>query len=378
MLRVSVAILAGLLWTSPALAEPGFSLHADVAAATPVGDDKSEQFGWGGTGTVSPELVLHELIGLELSVGAVILSDGTGSDPEGVAPTEMGAAALVMAGPRVRPLATVAERRGVFDLDGFWIAGDVGAAVTGGAVRPAIKASIGWDALSDVFAAGPFVGFVQVIEPDGSSLRPEDARIAMFGLHGTLLPASRRAPIEAQPRDVAAPRPARAAPAAVPAPDRDDDGVITILDACPNEPETVNGILDDDGCPDTEDLHVAGRFIVLDQRIHFSSGTSDINPGSKSVVASLATFLAQHPEYAVIHIGGHAHDRGAEEFNLKLSEARARVVRDLLVREGIEPARLTVDAWGESKPLAKGRNERAYAENRRVELEILERSEESK
>ncbi len=376
MQRAAAPVLLGLLWASPALAEPGFSLHADVAAATPVGDAKSEQFGWGGTGTVSPELVLHEVVGLELSVGAVILSDGTGSDPEGVAPTAMGGAALVTAGPRVRPLATLAERRSVLDLDGFWIAGDVGAAITGGAIRPAIKASLGWDALSDVLAAGPFVGFVQVIEPDASSLRPEDARIAMFGLHGTLLPATRRSSSAAEAQDVAVEK--VTSPEAAPPPDRDHDGVISIVDACPDEPETINGILDDDGCPDTEDLHVAGRFIVLDERIHFSSGTSDINPGSRSVVSNLAAFLAQHPEYAVIHIGGHADDRGAEDFNLKLSEARARVVRDLLVREGIEPARLTVDAWGESKPLAKGRSERAHAENRRVELEILERAEVSK
>ncbi|NUO52319.1 MAG: OmpA family protein [Polyangiaceae bacterium] len=248
--------------------------------------------------------------------------------------------------------------------------------MTGGAVWPAIKTSIGWDVLTEIVAAGPFVGFVQVIEPDASSLRPEDARIAMFGLHGTLLPATRRPSVVVEQKDVAVAKAAPREPA--PAPDRDDDGVISIVDACPNEPETVNGIMDDDGCPDAEDLHVAGRFIVLDERIHFSSGTSDINPKSKPVVASLATFLSQHPEYAVIHIGGHADDRGAEDFNLKLSEARARVVRDLLVREGIEPARLTVDAWGESKPLATGRSERAYAENRRVELEILERSEDAK
>ena len=33
--------------------------------------------------------------------------------------------------------------------------------------------------------------------------------------------------------------------------DSDDDGFSNSVDACPNEPETVNGVFDTDGCPDT-------------------------------------------------------------------------------------------------------------------------------
>ncbi len=368
-------------------------MHVEAAAAHPLGEEKTQQFGWGGTGTLSPEIALHEVVGLELSLGAVVLSDGGGPDPVGVAPTEMGVAGFSTVGPRIRPLATLTERRGVFDLDGLWIAGGFGGAVTGGAVRPAVKATLGWDALSEIVSAGPFVGFVQVVEPSAESVRPEDARIAMFGLHGTLLPATRRAPQEGDrdhdglldradtcpddpedrdgiEDDDGCPDPdAERQP-----PDTDPDGEIRVADACPNEPETINGIKDDDGCPDTEDLHVAGRFIVLEDRIHFTSGSAGVTERSLPLVARLAKFLIDHPEYAVVHVAGHSDDRGDEGYNMSLSEARGYAVRDLLVKHGVAEDRLTVAAYGESKPLHVGATHKALADNRRVELEIVERA----
>lgn len=36
-----------------------------------------------------------------------------------------------------------------------------------------------------------------------------------------------------------------------PNPDPDGDGFLSTSDACPNQPETINGVFDDDGCPDT-------------------------------------------------------------------------------------------------------------------------------
>lgn len=360
---------ATLFAAAPAAADPAFSMHVEAAAALPVGEEKSQQFGWGGIGRVAAEVALHEVVGLELSLGAVVLSDGPGDDPEGVAPTETGIAGLSTIGPRIRPLATVARKQGPFDLDGLWLAGGFGVAVTGESLRPAVATALGWDTLSDLFSAGPFVGLVQVVEPNAGSLRPEDARVAIFGVHGSLLPASRRRPPSDGTRDaVASPRAAPPDP-----PDIDQDGTIRVADACPDEPETVNGILDDDGCPDTEDLHVTGRFIVLEDRIHFDTDSSEVSVRSWPLVARLARFLLDHPEYAVIHIAGHADERGEGDYNLALSEARARSVRTLLVRNGVATERLVVDAYGETRPRRAGVDASALADNRRVELEIVER-----
>ena len=48
-----------------------------------------------------------------------------------------------------------------------------------------------------------------------------------------------------------------------PNPDRDGDGILNAVDQCPDQPETVNGALDTDGCPDiTKDLYVLARQLV--------------------------------------------------------------------------------------------------------------------
>jgi hypothetical protein len=61
-------------------------------------------------------------------------------------------------------------------------------------------------------------------------------------------------PVANQPEGCAddVPRPANAPPVDRPGADRDGDAVEDILDACPDEPEDVDGDRDDDGCPDAD------------------------------------------------------------------------------------------------------------------------------
>ncbi len=156
--------------------------------------------------------------------------------------------------------------------------------------------------------------------------------------------------------------------------DNDEDGFPDAVDRCPNEPETINGFNDDDGCPDTQDLHVDGDFIVLDDRIHFDTDSAKVKVKSWALIQHLAAFLEEHPEYALVHVAGHADDTGTPEYNLALSEARGRSVRDMLIRFGVESARLTIEAYGQTRPRENGKSPRARTENRRVELEILTRA----
>jgi outer membrane protein OmpA-like peptidoglycan-associated protein len=441
------------LWSVSAAAEPAFSLHSEAAAAAPLGAPKDRQFGWGGSGVLAPELSLHETFGIQLAVGAIVLSDGVGGDPPGVAPTGVGVAGFSTIGPTVRPLATLADKSGPFDLDGLWITGGVGAGLTGSAVRPALRAAIGWDAVSESVSGGPFLGFMHLIEPDAGSVRPEDARVVLFGLHGSVAPASRHRvePLDsdgdqiaddvdacpAQPEDRDGFRDADGCPdpdndgdgiadardrcVSVPedldgvedqdgcpesdadhdgvpdardacvlvAEDRDGvrdedgcpeedgdlDGIADAADSCPLEPETVNGIRDDDGCPDTADLHVDRSRIVLDERVHFETARADVSVKSWPLLARVAAFLGEHPEYLLVHVAGHADDTGDDAYNFELSRARAASVRDLLVRGGVDSSRLVVDAFGESQPRARGTDVASRAANRRVELEILSRAE---
>ena len=74
-----------------------------------------------------------------------------------------------------------------------------------------------------------------------------------------------------------------------------------------------------------------------------------------------------------IDIEAHTDDQGADDYNLKLSEARAKAVADWLIKKKIEVERITWKGYGETKPLVKGITEADRAQNRRVEFKVVER-----
>lgn len=400
------------LLATPVFAAPRVSVHVEAAAAHPAEGDKAAQFTWGGAALVAPELALHRVFGLELTLGALALAGREDAvTPTGVAPTEAGIAGFSTLGPRIRPLATLTDdaTASPFAADGLWLAGGVGAGLTGAFVRPAIRAALGFDVMSSAFSAGPYVGYVHLVEPDEGSLRPEDARVVVFGLHGAILPATRR--------DVAAPTVPAAEPAdadgdtifdaddacddspedfdffededGCPDLDNDRDGIVDREDACPNRAEDLDGFEDEDGCPEAdpdedgqpEIIEAEGpgvvatpTHIVTEEHIRFTTDGHAVTHESEPIVRAVAAFLIDHPEYAVVHVKGHADDVGEPAYNLRLSVARARAVRDALVKFGVAEGRLTMSAYGEAQPAVRGRSMHARAENRRVEFEIKERA----
>jgi outer membrane protein OmpA-like peptidoglycan-associated protein len=152
--------------------------------------------------------------------------------------------------------------------------------------------------------------------------------------------------------------------------DNDKDEVPDIDDLCPGEPETVNDYADSDGCPDEKQVRVVGSEILLDEVVHFPSNSAAIGADSYAVLGRLAKLLREHREYIHIRIDGHADLRGPEAHNQVLSAARARAVLEFLVRNGVEPARLSSQGFGSVRPVAPGETPRAYSLNRRVEFVV--------
>jgi outer membrane protein OmpA-like peptidoglycan-associated protein len=152
--------------------------------------------------------------------------------------------------------------------------------------------------------------------------------------------------------------------------DNDQDGIPDVKDKCPNEPETVNGYADDDGCPDEAQVRVLGDKILLDDRIHFPTNSSVILRDSHGLMRRLAKLILDHPEYVHVEILGRADPRGSASFNLKLSQARADSVRDFLIKEGIEPGRLTAVGLGETSPVVTDEDDYALYLERRVEFKV--------
>ena len=73
---------------------------------------------------------------------------------------------------------------------------------------------------------------------------------------------------------------------------------------------------------------------------------------------------------ARVRIVGHADPRHTDEYNLELSERRARAVADALAAGGAPASRITVVAAGKTKASAKGATKDALQRARRVDIQI--------
>jgi outer membrane protein OmpA-like peptidoglycan-associated protein len=72
-----------------------------------------------------------------------------------------------------------------------------------------------------------------------------------------------------------------------------------------------------------------------------------------------------------IRVKGHTSSEGADDYNERLSAARARSVRQYLIKKGIAADRIEAQGYGETRPLTDNDTEEHMALNRRVEFEIV-------
>lgn len=103
------------------------------------------------------------------------------------------------------------------------------------------------------------------------------------------------------------------------------------------------------------------------QTIYFMYDSSQVHPEYIPVINAHAVFLAAHPGQRMI-LEGHADERGSREYNIALSEQRAKSVARAMEMEGVSPSQLSVVSYGEEKPAIEGFDESVWSQNRRVVL----------
>ncbi|MFM8178153.1 MAG: OmpA family protein [Candidatus Kapaibacterium sp.] len=108
------------------------------------------------------------------------------------------------------------------------------------------------------------------------------------------------------------------------------------------------------------------------KKIAFDFNKSTLKPEAQSIIEELVDQLERY-DRVWLEVQGHTDNIGAEEFNLRLSEARARAVVDALVAKGIEAKRLKPRGMGMLYPLVPNDSEENRATNRRTEFRILKR-----
>lgn len=157
-------------------------------------------------------------------------------------------------------------------------------------------------------------------------------------------------------------------PQAAPAPSRKDASA----EASGGALLRTKAVLESRGIRPT--LEARGLVISLPQAILYPSGEDHVSPAALPLIAEIAGVLRKLPNK--VTLVGHADPlpihNGRFNNNWELSAARSLRLLELLTsRYGIAEARLAVSSLGSYSPRRPNDTEQGRAENRRVEIVIL-------
>jgi OmpA-OmpF porin, OOP family len=93
---------------------------------------------------------------------------------------------------------------------------------------------------------------------------------------------------------------------------------------------------------------------------------------SFTILDKVARIMKKYPDYNLA-IGGHTDNTGSDQFNLDLSERRAKVCYEYLISQGINVSRLSYAGYGSTRPISSNSNETGRYLNRRVEFNLIPR-----
>ncbi len=109
------------------------------------------------------------------------------------------------------------------------------------------------------------------------------------------------------------------------------------------------------------DCHVALTGVLFD----FNKAT--LKPESDAVLGDVLDFLKRDAALK-LEVQGHTDNVGGDDYNQKLSEARAQSVLAWLAAHGVDKARLSFKGYGKTHPVATNDTDEGRAKNRRVEI----------
>ena len=115
-----------------------------------------------------------------------------------------------------------------------------------------------------------------------------------------------------------------------------------------------------------------GVQIFLPSAALFETGKSDLNVAESEAYLRRVTQLLNTKTVNKIQLEGHTDTVGSAASNQTLSEARAKSVREALVKLGIAPERISTAGYAFNRPVASNATEEGRKLNRRVELLIVD------
>jgi len=102
----------------------------------------------------------------------------------------------------------------------------------------------------------------------------------------------------------------------------------------------------------------------------FDSSPSEVSWQASGALSAIASVLAQY-DHTIVRIASYTDTSGAADSNLHISQMRAKIIADVLVRDGLPPGRITSEGFGEAHLLVPTGDNVNQPRNRRVEIRIV-------
>ena len=184
------------------------------------------------------------------------------------------------------------------------------------------------------------------------------------------LPAPEPPTVAAPPPPAPEPEPPTVAAPPPPAPEPEPPPVAAIPPPAPEpEPPPVAAIPPPVPEPPKDEVtkmvEVAKRLLPA----FFAVDSAELNKSDLETLDKDVEWLGKNPDVKV-DVRGYADERGSDEYNLKLSQKRAKAVMDYLVKKGIDPKRMKFIGFG--RVISADKSEETMRQNRRVDFLVSE------
>ena len=112
------------------------------------------------------------------------------------------------------------------------------------------------------------------------------------------------------------------------------------------------------------------RVLVFEysEKVCFDSSKADLKPDALPVLARQAEILNRYFPKAQVYVCGYTDSTGSDAFNDKLSLQRAETVRNFLVNQSVDAARIKTEGFGKQFEVAPNTTPEGRALNRRTEV----------
>jgi outer membrane protein OmpA-like peptidoglycan-associated protein len=116
------------------------------------------------------------------------------------------------------------------------------------------------------------------------------------------------------------------------------------------------------------------RVLVFEyaEKVCFDSARSELKPEALPVLARQAEILNEYFPKAAVYVCGYTDSTGSDAFNDKLSLQRAETVRNFLVNQKVDTARIKTQGFGKQFEVASNGTAEGRALNRRTEVILPE------